>query len=524
MASWILGTHSGHNSSACLLNDNRVVCAIEKERLTRKKNDSGDPIECVEYVLKSAEINYQAVDLVVRSNWYDSKELSNEYYKRFRNTLNLLPHHLLHAYASSICCIDEPYLIFIMDGRGCRPQDNNETRLSGDNLFETESVFLFKDGIISLLENRYAVHYKHKYKWGTHIDSIGYAYDIVCKIVFGSRQTAGKIMALAAFGNLNDDIPGPFIDDTKYGVLINPQWITYLDELPFPIGWDNKTAKDLAFSIQKALEKYIKSKIEHFMSKYNINNVVLGGGIGLNCKNNGIIANLPNINNYSVYCACGDSGLSLGAAIWGYRNIFQGRKRIEWTYGLGKKYMKSMPLIIGNIPQQIAELLIENKVVGIFQNGAEFGPRALGNRSILASPRTLEMKYYLNTLKGRELFRPFGGMILSKNLPRITLQKLASPYMLSAAEIFEHQKQLFPALIHQDGTIRLQIIDDNDENILCRNILSELEALSKDFIIINTSFNGQNEPIVETPEQAMRSAIKMGLDYVIIDGILSKIK
>ena len=260
------------------------------------------------------------------------------------------------------------------------------------------------------------------------------------------------------------------------------------------------------------------------MSKYGINNIVLGGGVGLNCKNNGIIANLPNINNFSVYCACGDSGLSLGAAIWGYHNIFHGSKKIEWTYGLGKKYPESPPSAIVNMPHQIAKLLIENKVVGVFQNGAEFGPRALGNRSILANPRIYEMKSYLNTIKGRELFRPFGGMILSRNFPRITNQKLASPYMLSAADIFEHQKQVFPALVHRDGTIRLQVIDDNDENILCKNILRELEVLSNDFILINTSFNGLNEPIVETPEQAMCSAIKMGLDYVFIDGTLSKIK
>ena len=125
MKRYVLGVHSGHDSSACLFCDNQLVIAIEKERLSRKKHDSGEPIECIEYILKEAELEYSDIDLVVRVNWFNSNELNDEYYKVFKNVIVRYEHHLFHAYAVTLV-MDGEGIIYIVDGRGCRPKDNGE--------------------------------------------------------------------------------------------------------------------------------------------------------------------------------------------------------------------------------------------------------------------------------------------------------------------------------------------------------------------------------------------------------------
>lgn len=516
MARYILGIHSGHDSSACLLKDDEIFLAIEKERLTRKKHDSGEPKECVEYLLNAAKISPRDINLVVRNNWFDSTELDDDYYKKFPRVIVNKNHQLFHAYAVSVLVPQNmSALIWIVDGRGCRPQDCGNSS-EGKNLFEAESVYRLEKGHIIELEKRFAEHRPKAFKWGSHIDMIGYAYSAVSKTIFRDYNAAGKVMALASFGQEDFKIPRVLQGGDK---LISEDWLNYVDCLELSPDWRSDVAKNLSYAIQNALEIYSESRVKNLVEKYRCKNICLSGGVALNCKNNGRLANLPDVENLFLFPASGDNGLSIGAAIWAARKIFDDYSPIKFKYALGKNYGQ-----IENSPrdiEKVVKLLIGGEVVGIFENGSEFGPRALCNRSLTAAATNLEMKNILNAkIKRREEFRPFGGIILEKNLSRITDEKVASDYMLSAIHVKKNFLREYPALCHEDGTIRIQIL--RDENLSAYKILDAYERRTGKFLLINTSFNAKNEPIVETPQEALTCAKNIGVKYILCNGLLIK--
>jgi len=513
---YILGVHSGHDSSACLLVNNKVEIAIAKERLTRKKHDSGDPIECIEYILKSMNLKKKDIDLVIRSNWYNSCELNDDYYNDFPNVKTTNEHHIFHAYAALTVANELPCIILVVDGRGCRPEDISEidgTELNGKNLFEVESVYLYDGEKMTLLEKRFSQHYKDKYKWGSHVDSLGYAYASVSKAIFGNSESAGKVMALASLGGNNNLIPTPLLyNETE--LIVSEEWLKYIEQFDLPISWMEKKAQDLSYCIQDALEKYLIFRLGQLHKKYSIDSFCLSGGVALNCKCNGVLANLSFVKSLAVFNASGDDGLSWGAAIWGYRENVDKYKPILWHFGTGKKEATSEDFSYKSCALQVVHYLLNNKVIGIFTDGSEFGPRALGNRSIIASPINSDIKNYLNKkIKCREEFRPFGGAILRKNLYMVSKDKFASKYMLSAFRIRKEWQEKIPAIMHFDGTSRLQIVDD--EKSLLGELLNQFELLTGCPILLNTSFNGKNEPIVETVEEAIITAKRTGIDYFI---------
>lgn len=518
MSRYIIGVHSGHDSSACLFKDNVLINAIAKERLTRKKHDSGDPVECIEYLLEISKINKSDIDMVIRCNWYDSTELKNEYYNDFKNVIINKNHHLFHAYALTLVNPDTDMLILILDGRGCRLEDAEKKNKTGKNLFESESVYkTYKNKVIQL-EKRYSEHFPNLYKWGSHLDSVGYAYAAVSKAIFQSSNAAGKVMALASFGKKNKNIPDVFCFGEDFE--INKKWLSFIESLSFPIPYESSTAKDLSYSIQNALEKYIFSRIETLVQKYSIKTVGISGGVALNCTNNGIIANLLTIEDLFVFPASGDDGISIGAAVWAIRELLNDNRKIEWKIGLGKVYRETVHN--NQEVKKLIKLLMSGECIGLFENGSEYGPRALCNRSIIADASRIEMKNHINlNVKQREPFRPFGGVVLEKNLKLLTNDKLASPYMLSAAKIKPEYQHIIPALVHADGTVRLQIV--SDKNMIIYKILEEYELETGRIVLINTSFNAKGEPIVETESEAMLSAKKMGIRYVMISGTLQDV-
>lgn len=517
MSRYILGVHSGHDSSACLVKDNAILYAIEKERLTGKKHDSGDPTECIEYLLETAAILPRDISLVVRNNWFDSKELNDDYYSKFPNVVINKNHQLFHACATSLLVpVGMNALIWVVDGRGCRPEDCGFAD-DKPNMFEAESVYCTFNGQIKLLEKIFAEYRPKAFKWGSHIDTIGYAYSAVSKTIFADSNAAGKIMALAAFGHEDENIPHVLSGD---GSLINEDWLRFINSLPSPLDWRTTVAKNLSFSIQKALEAYAQKRITDLVEKYACKNVGIGGGVALNCKNNGRLANANNVDNLFIFPASGDNGLSVGAAVWAARTIFNDYSPIAWRYDLGKIYA---PCVYSHDDiEKTVDLLISGKVVGVFENGSEFGPRALCNRSLLATATASDIKTKLNgKIKQRESFRPFGGIILEKNLSRMTDEKIPSDLMLSAIHAKKNILRQYPALPHEDNTIRMQIV--RNENSSAYKILSLYEKKTGKFLLINTSFNAKNEPIVETPAEAETCAKKIGIDAILLNGKLINI-
>ena len=259
------------------------------------------------------------------------------------------------------------------------------------------------------------------------------------------------------------------------------------------------------------------TRIRYLSEKYSTKDFCLGGGVALNCLNNGKLINSKVIDSLGIFPACGDDGISIGAGIWAIRNVFKDKRRIEWEYSLGKKYVNfyynSMEIA------RVSEDLYNNKIIGIFEDGIEYGPRALCKRSIIASAKDRRMKDILNqNIKHREHFRPFGGVILERNLKKITDEKTASPLMLSAIHVKSDLAVQIPALIHKDNTVRIQVVCDNQKNSSIWKILDYMERYYNEIVLINTSFNCKDEPIVETISDAILSGKRMGLEYIFIGG------
>lgn len=513
MARYIIGVHSGHDASACLLRDNRIVFAIEKERLTRKKHDSGDPVECIDYLLESEGLLPHQIDLVVRNNWFDATSLKDEYYLRFPNVVVNKNHHLFHAYANSLMIPpNEDVLIWVIDGRGCRPEDAGYYGC-GKNLFEAESIYRIQGNHIETVEKRFAIHYPKAFSWGSHMDTMGYAFAAISKIIFHDVNAAGKIMALASFGKYNPIIPR--VISKGDNMLINKQWIHFLQALDIPLEWDTDMAKDLSYSIQYALETYSINRIHALIEKYSIRKIGVSGGIALNCKNNCKIANLKDVERLYLFPASGDNGLSIGGAVWAMRKVFKDYASIQWDYGLGRQYENTF-FSNGDIEKAV-DFLIKGAVVGIFEGGSEFGPRALCHRSLITRADDIRLKTTLNVkIKQREIFRPFGGIILRKNLSCVTSDILPSDYMLSAVRMNDDALKQYPALIHKDNTVRLQVIEDEQSSAY--KILDLYEKRTGKMMLINTSFNGRGEPIVETISDTLNCAKRIGVRYILING------
>ena len=518
MNRYVLGVHSGHDSSACLFCDCRMVMAIERERLTRKKHDSGEPIECIEYILDANGLDYSDIDLVVRVNWYNSAEKNDDYYSRFKNVLIRYEHHLFHAYSVSIT-MDNPGIIYVIDGRGCRPTDNNEN--GEHNVFETESVYFYDGTKISFLEKTYEKHYSNAYIWGSHMNSIGYIYADVSRLIFQDYNAAGKIMALASYGKKNDDIP-KVIEYENNTMAVSKKWLEYLNSQPYPLDYNTQIAKDISYSLQCEVEKYIKMRVDVFIEKYKSRTLALCGGVALNCKNNGELFNHCDLEKLYLFPACGDNGIAVGAAVWGIRNYFKDNSKLSWKYDLGKKY--GQVCYSQESIQEAVKLLYEGNVIGIFENGSEFGPRALCNRSLLALPSYPGIKNYLNSkIKHREWFRPFGGVMLERNISKLTDDRIPNDNMLVAIKVKKDWIGIIPDLVHVDETVRVQIIRQDRKNSTIYRILEELERKYGEFILINTSFNGKGEPIVETPDEAKKTALEIGIEYIILNGRVERI-
>lgn len=515
MSRYVMGVYSGHDAAACLFKDNKLQYAIEKERLSRIKHDEGEPIECIEYILKAANLNYFDIDLVVRCNWFDTKFRNDEYYQRFPLVIDNPNHHLFHSYAVSLVNQNTDMMILVYDGRGCRPQDSKIGIPYSENVFESESLYFYHNRICIPIEKRFSTHEKNRYKWGSFLESLGYLYAAVSKAIFSDSHAAGKVMALASLG-VDSKIPEPLRDDYS----INRDFLDYINNLSLPIDWNTEIAKNLSFKIQRSLERYIKHRIEIIANKYGINDFALSGGVALNCKNNGLIGNLDCVNSLSLFPACGDDGIAVGAAVWAIREYFKDNSDIEWQVFTGRKYNELS--YESNQLCSIVNSLINGKFIGFFEGASEFGPRALCHRSIICSADSIDMKNKLNNeIKHREPFRPFGGVILARNVCKISNEKIVNPYMLSAVHIREEYKQKIPALIHCDGTVRLQIIED--ESSFIGRILATYEERTGHHVLINTSFNAKGEPIVESVEDAIMCAKKLGLSMLCIDGVVQNV-
>lgn len=311
-----------------------------------------------------------------------------------------------------------------------------------------------------------------------------------------------------------------------------------LDTEPLPNFHDNTASvkgwwADAAAHYQKFLEDVEVHFIGKLMQKYKQENLCMAGGVALNCVANSKIIDRLKIKNYYIQPAASDDGQALGAALYGYYSILKGTERHPTGHTfLGKEY--SHEKIVEelkkrsnldwsgheDIEQVVAKEIAEGKIIGWFQGGSEYGPRALGHRSILADPSDPKIKEIINArVKHREMFRPFAAAITEDEVQNYFDFSGKSPYMLFAVYLRESFRDKLPSIIHIDGSSRIQTVE-RKSNDRFYTLLTAIKNLTGYPILLNTSFNVAGQPIIESPHDAIEAFLSEDIDLLVMDDIL----
>jgi carbamoyltransferase len=563
--SYILGLNTyDHDVSACLLRDGALAYAIEKERITRDKHATGFYKEVIDYVLDAEGITLDDVELVV-SNCYilpvpemedrliyqDMPGFLPEYERQdasihplFRSRtgkVKTISHHLAHAYSAFAVSPFEEGAIMIVDGVGSYRSDVMETYPDdepGSKLArESESYYTFKGTQLDCLKKVWMEPDRGFLSDEFYnMPGLGALYSRASTYVFGDWNKCGELMGLAPYGRRDQIKPLMNITDN---VLSVPRWTPEYNQ-PYIADsdgkWDTHPSmrhwEDLAWRVQDDTEKVLLARARWLRETTGAKNLCIAGGVALNCVANGRIAREAGFENVWIQPAAGDNGIAIGCAYYGLLELQKQPRSYVMTHSYtGKTYTdrdiaaatqrtlvkaQTSAARSDNICRDTAKLLADQKVIGWFQGRSEYGPRALGNRSIIADPRRPEMKDILNSrVKHRQPFRPFAPIVLAERAREIFEGDQDSPFMLIAAPVRPEWREKIPAIVHVDGTARIQTVTEDTNPVLYR-LLKEFDALTGVPVLLNTSFNVKGEPIVETPRDAMACFINTGIDHMIL--------
>jgi len=573
-----------HDSAAALVKDGVIIAAAQEERFTRKKHDSRFPKNAIDYCLREAGVAVKDIDYVAFYDkpfikferiletylayapfgiasfikaiplWIKKKLWMKELIKKdlgYDGTIIFPEHHQSHAASAFFPSPFKDAAILTMDGVG---------------EWATASFGVGNDNAITLKSE---IRFPH---------SVGLLYSAFTYYT-GFRVNSGeyKVMGLAPYGEpkYKDLILNKLIDLKADGSFkLNMKYFNYCAGLTMtsakfhklfggpPRKLESKLTQrdmDLARSVQEVTEEVMLKIAGHVHLVTGKENLVLAGGVALNCVGNGRILREGPFKNIWIQPAAGDAGGALGAALFTWYQ-YLGNKRnadnkndVQSGSYLGPEYTneevieflkkKNAPyteLKAGEIPERIADLIAEEKVIGWFQGRMEFGPRALGGRSIIGDARSPKMQETMNLkIKFRESFRPFAPSVLKEKSREYFELASESPYMLLVAPVRkekrrvvpENQDKLFglaklnvmrsdiPAVTHVDYSARVQTVDGK-ANPLYYAMIKKFDEKYHSPVIINTSFNVRGEPIVATPEDAYLCFMRTNMDYLIMGNVL----
>jgi carbamoyltransferase len=535
----ILGVNGGvrlgyQDVSASLIIDGRIVAAVEEERINRIKFSPGQlPFLSIKAVLNKANISIYDVDYVATHGSTWGKEYLEVLKGYFKYTFGHCPaieavhHHNAHAASSYYPSGFDEAMVVTIDNSG----DGVSTQLAIGRKGKLEEVSRF-----------------------SRPNSLGIFYSLItqyCGFVRDSDEY--KLMGLAAYGqpdidlswllswqhgsySLNDQylkkVAPSAPQPTRQQTIFNESLIDKLGRPPLMPGQQiSSFYKNLASSAQLKFEEILIRLVTEFHQKTGLRKLCLAGGAALNCVANQKLMNLDFIDEIYVQPASGDSGISLGAACYLSNELGFRPSPNAHTY-LGEAFdnqaiedilkLTNNPYDrIGNPAAHAARLVAENKTVGWFQGSAEFGPRALGNRSILANPANPRMAKHVNKIiKYRESFRPFCPSVLEEDAMRYFEGKQArSPHMTITYDVNQQGAQALPAVTHEDNTARIQTVC-KENNAVFYQYLRELKKLTGHGVTLNTSFNVNGEPMVYKPVDAIRTFYGSGLDSMVIGNFL----
>ena len=549
----IMGIHIGHDRGAALVIDGVIISAIAEERLDRVKYSSSDslPMKSVKYVLEHANLNIFDVNSVVLTHsgaflnevvinsW---KREVNQVFRIGSNQIHVLNHHIAHASLAFYLSPFDEAAIATFDGGG---------DLIDEDSFEAESYFIGYQNKIKTLHKRFQENTikcgsalcGHRFDYMLEKNkirkiSLGKKYEqltYLCGFKFGQ---AGKTMGLAPYGKslIDFEINLNGLDvDLFYGDYLKQLHQLYSES---PLSYSEfieKNKASIAFDIQNALSKTLVKLLTNLKETSGKDNLCLAGGVFLNSVANFKILNESGFRNIFIPPPAGDDGLALGAAVWGSVNLFDQlppKKQLSPYLGMSYKndelhsFLRETDYnhIVFESPDElarvVARLLYEGNVIGLLNGRSEIGPRALGNRSILASPLLSEMKDHINkNIKFREDFRPFAPVVIEDRAKFYFDISVPSPYMLFVAPVRNEYQSRLVGITHVDGTARLQTISAS-QNLKLYSILDHFEQISGYPILINTSFNTSYEPMVETPRDAILTFGNSNLDFILINETL----
>jgi carbamoyltransferase len=547
-----------HDSAAALVIDGTLVAAAQEERFTRIKHDAELPVNAVAFCLSKGELKINELDYIAfydkpftkfdriltgymatpfrsyrvflqampiwlrRKLWTDHvihKELG------YKGEVFYLPHHLSHAAGSFYCSPYEKAAILTIDGVG---------------EWATASYGIGKNNRVKLLAE---MHYPH---------SVGLLYSAFTYYLgFQVNSAEYKVMGLAPYGqarfvDLIEDKLVRIHDDGS--IHLNLDYFTYYYGLAMtgskfeklfahvrrvPESRLEPFHEDVAASIQVVTEKIILKMARYVREKTGLNKLCLSGGVALNCKANGLLLRKHIFDDIFVQPAAGDAGGAVGAALYAYYQLTGEDKKPQPFFGIGPQYTgrqakdflhaHRIPYLEDTIDGQaarLAQLISEGKIIAVFQGAMEFGPRALGFRSILADPRVNRMKERINAaVKYREPFRPFAPAVLAEDAAEYFDCNDVSPYMLFNFSVAEDKRQVIPAVTHVDNSSRIQTVSDQDNPFLYR-LLHCFKKLTGIPVLLNTSFNLRGHPIVNSPEDAQATFCSSGIDFLLLEDYL----
>jgi len=579
-----------HDSAAALIIDGRIVAAAQEERFTRIKHDPSFPIEAIKYCLKAGEVSIADITAIV---FYDKPIIKFE--RLIETYLAFAPLGFKSFLKAIPIWLSQKLFLpkLIKEGLGepskapiFFPEHHESHAASAffPSPFEKAAVITF-DGVGEWATTSWGVGEGHHLDLKAEIHfphSLGLLYSAFTYYT-GFKVNSGeyKVMGLAPYGNpvkANEyaDLVFEHILDLKEdgSFWMDQSYFNYCVGLTMTskkfhdlFGGEPRESEstisqremDLALAVQIVTEKVIFKIADHVQRETGLNNLCLAGGVALNCVANGKLLKNGPFENIWIQPAAGDAGAALGAALFTWHHILEKERTVEDTDSqrgsyLGPEY--SNEEIIGHLDRvnavyqtidieedlckRVAELLSEGKVIGLFQGPMEFGPRALGGRSIIGDPRSVEMQSNMNLrIKFRESFRPFAPSCLEERvLDYFELDK-TSPYMLLVAQVqeslrepvTEEQEELFgidklkvvrskiPSITHVDYSARVQTVN---KHVSPRyyNIIKAFEEKTGYGLVVNTSFNIRGEPIVGSPEDAYRCFMFTDMDVLLLENQL----
>ncbi len=546
-----------HSSAACLIQNGKIAAAVQEERFNREKYSQKFPIESINYCLQEAQITVKDVDYIgfyerpflkfsrvvinhVRAypfslpnflysmpQWLENRlilPLSLEKDLGYTGKTLFIKHHLSHAASAFLVSPFEEAAIITADGVG------------------EQATLTVGQGCGTAIKINEELCYPH---------SLGFLYAaITAYLGFRIFSGEGKVMALAGYGKpvyadafrkmVKMHADGSFKINSRYLTLNRGKRMhsREMEKLLGPPRIYNSPLEqrhyDIAASLQQCVEDILIRIARRAYEQTRFKNLCLAGGVFLNCVANHKILEQTPFEHVFIQPAAGDSGGALGVALYidtafchnsrrqvmshaYYGPSFSEERIRRAVINKGLKY-RQLPddLLIPFIVEQ----LMRNKIVGIFRGRMEFGPRALGNRSILANPACAEMKDILNkNIKGREWFRPFAPVVLEARKDEFFHLRDVSPFMLLAPRVREDKKECIPSAVHVDGTARVQTIREETNPFLWK-LISAFDRLSGVPMLLNTSLNVRGEPIVNTPHEACALFENTGIDFLVLENIV----